>query len=310
MSTLGTKKVLVTGLTGSVGFPVATRLAAAGEEVWGLARFSAPGSRERLETAGVRCITGDLIEGDFSAVPDDFDYVLNFAVTHAPQFDTALAANAEGAGLLMSHCRQSTAFLHCSTTGVYQPDGHRAFTESDPLGDNHRQAGMVTYSITKIAAEAVVRATGRMLGLPVTIARLNVPYGDTWGWPRMHLDWMVAGSEIYVHSDAPTAYNPIHEDDIVAMIPKLLDVASVPATLVNWAGEETVGIEEWCRYMGEMIGIEPKLVPTDMTIPSVAVDVTRMRELIGRPTIGWHEGFRRLVEHSYPDRVQGGAHPA
>jgi hypothetical protein len=45
-------------------------------------------------------------------------------------------------------------------------------------------------------------------------------------------------------------------------------------------------------------------VRTDATIPSVAVDVTRMRELIGEPTVGWQDGFRRLVEASYPDRVQ------
>ncbi|MBO0731093.1 MAG: NAD(P)-dependent oxidoreductase [Acidimicrobiaceae bacterium] len=303
MTDLGGKKVLVTGLTGSVGYPVATRLARTGAEVWGLARFGAPGTRDRLEAAGVRCVTGDLIAGNFSNVPDDVDYVLNFAVTHAPDFETALATNAEGVGLLMGHCRKATAFLHCSTTGVYQPDGRKPFAENDALGDNHRPAGMVTYSISKIAAEAVVRSTGRLLEVPVTIARLNVPYGDTWGWPRMQLDWMLSGSEVYVHSDGPTVYNPIHEDDIVAMIPRLLDVASVPATLVNWAGEETVSIETWCAYMAEMVGIEPKLVPTPMTIPSVAVDITRMRSLIGSPTVGWRDGFRRLVECSYPDRV-------
>lgn len=297
------KKILVTGLTGSVGFPVAKRLAEEGNDVWGLARYSARGSWERVEGAGVHPMKGDLIEADFAEVPDDFDYVLNFAVLHAPDFATALAANAEGAGLLMGHCRKASAFLHCSTTGVYQPDGHRAFKEDDPLGDNHRAAGMTTYSISKIAAEAVVRATGRMLGVPTTIARLNVPYGDTWGWPRMHLDWMAAGSDIYVHSDAPSIYNPIHEDDIVATIPKLLEIASVPATIVNWGGSEVVSIEEWCAYMGGLTGLEPKFVQIEMTIPSVSVDLSLMRSLVGESKVGWREGFRRMVEASYPDRV-------
>ena len=303
MTELGGKKILVTGLTGSVGFPVARRLAAGGTEVWGLARYSAPGSRERVESAGVRCVVGDLIQGDFGDLPDDFDYVLNFAVSHPPDFDTALAANAEGAALLMGHCRKAQAFLHCSSTGVYQVNGHHPFAETDPLGDNHRAAGLVTYSISKIAGEAVARAAGRLLQVPVTIARLNVPYGDTWGWPRMHLDALVAGAEVYVHSDSPTVYNPIHEDDIVATLPRLLDIASVPATVVNWAGNDTVSIEEWCTSMGEMIGVQPKLVPTEMTIPSVAVDLTKMHSLVGETSVGWREGFRRLVEHSYPDRV-------
>ena len=297
-------RILVTGLTGQVGFPVARALAAAGNEVWGAARYGASGARERVEAAGVRAVTVDLIEADFSALPDDFDYVLNFAVTHVPDFGRALAANAEGAGLLMAHCRSARAFLHCSTTGVYQPDGHHAFAEDDPLGDNHRAAGMTSYSISKIAAEAVVRATGRLLGVPATIARLNVPYGDTWGWPRMMLDWMVAGSDLLVHSDAPSVYNPIHEDDIVGLVPGLLAAASVPATLVNWAGAETVGIEEWCAYMGAMIGVEPRFVASDMAIPSVATDITRMRELVGEPRVGWRDGFRRMVEASYPDLVK------
>lgn len=304
MSALTGQKILVTGLTGSVGFPVARRLAEAGNEVWGLARYGAEGSRERVEAAGVRPVTADLVEADFSGVPDDFDYVLNFAVLHAPDFGTALAANAEGAGLLMAHCRAARAFLHCSSTAVYQPNGHRAFTEDDALGDNHRPAGMVTYSISKIAAEAVVRAFGRHLGVPATIARLNVPYGDTWGWPRMMLDWMLAGSDVFVHTDAPTLYNPIHEDDIVATIPGLLDAAAVPATVVNWAGPETIGVEEWCAYMGRMVGVEPRFNASEFAIPSVATDITRMRSLVGDPKVGWKEGFRRLVEASYPDRVK------
>src|SRR5215475_3360988 len=113
MPELRGKKILITGLTGSVGFPVAQRLAADGSDVWGLARFTAPGSRERVINAGVRCVTADMIEASFSGVPDDFDYVLNFAVIHDPNFDTALAANAEGAALLMGHCRTARVFLHC-----------------------------------------------------------------------------------------------------------------------------------------------------------------------------------------------------
>ena len=303
------KKILVTGLTGSVAFPVAKRLAEEGNDVSGLARYTAKGSRQRVEAAGIHPVQADLIDADFSQVPDDFDYVLNFAVLHAPDFESALAANAEGAGLLMAHCRKASAFLHCSSTAVYQPDGHRAYKETDPLGDNHRSAGMTTYSISKIAAEAVVRTTSRLLNVPTTIARLNVPYGDTWGWPRMHLDWMAAGSDIYVHSDAPSVYNPIHEDDIVASIPKLLEIASVPPTVVNWGGSEAVSIEEWCTYMAEMTGLEPNFVPTEMTVPSVSVDLTLMRSLVGEPKVGWRDGLRRLAGASYPDRVKsaGGA---
>jgi len=304
MSELTGKRILITGLTGSVGFPIAKRLAAAGNEVFGGARFSSAKRRARVEEAGINCVQLDLIEADFSEVPDDVDYVVNFAVLHAPDFDTALAANAEGIGLLMAHCRKAKAVLHCSSTGVYEADDHRSFKETDPLGDNHRPAGLTTYSISKIAAEAVARHAARLWNLPTIIPRLNVPYGDTWGWPKMHVDMMLAGAEIPVHADAPSLYNPIHEDDIFGLIPALLGAASVPATIVNWAGPDTVSVEDWCAYVGAMTGTEPRFAPTPAAIPSVAIDTTRMRELVGPAQVGWKEGFRRMVEASYPDLVK------
>src|SRR5690606_23822191 len=95
-------------------------------------------------------------------------------------------ANGEGVGLLMSHCRAAKGFLHCSTTGVYQPNGHTPFTEESPLGDNHRVM-MPTYSISKIAGEVVARFACREFGVPTIITRLNTPYGDNGGWPYYHL---------------------------------------------------------------------------------------------------------------------------
>src|SRR5262249_33162836 len=123
-------KILVTGLTGQVARPIALDLAPR-NEVWGLARFSDAAKRQQLEDGGVRCLTLDLEAGDFSALPTDFDVVLHFAVSRSatPDFDRDLRANAEAAGLLLAHTRPRKAFFHCSTTGVYQADGHAVFTE-------------------------------------------------------------------------------------------------------------------------------------------------------------------------------------
>jgi UDP-glucuronate 4-epimerase len=68
--------------------------------------------------------------------------------------------NAEGVGLLMERYAGAAAYLHCSSTAVYQPAGSSPRKETDPLGDNHRGI-METYSITKIAAEAVARTMAR-----------------------------------------------------------------------------------------------------------------------------------------------------
>ena len=298
------QKILVTGPTGQVALPVSLALARE-NEVWGVARFNDAAARKRLEAAGVRCVAADLGAGDYRELPGDFDYVLNFAVAKSPDgnFEADLRGNGEAAGLLMSHCRRARAFLHCSTTGVYQPAGHHVFRETDPLGDNHRSI-MPTYSIAKIATEVVVRTMARELRLPITIARLCVPYGDNGGWPWYHLLMMRGGAAIPVHATRPSRYTPIHEDDIIASIPGLLRAASVPATIVNWGGQEHVSIEEWCEYLGELTGLEPRCEVNPQALDSVQVDTTRLVELVGPSKVSWKEGFRRMALARAPELLR------
>jgi nucleoside-diphosphate-sugar epimerase len=190
--------------------------------------------------------------------------------------------------------------LHCSSTAVYQPAGREPRQETDPLGDNHRNI-METYSITKIAGEAVARTMARAVGLPTTIARLNVPYGDRVGFPYFHFEMMRAGLPIELHPDRPNVYNPIHLDDIVAMVPGLLAAASVPATIVNWAGPETVGIEEWCSYMTELTGIEARYVENPAMIGSVVPDLSRLHSLVEPASVEWRHGLRRMIATRHAD---------
>jgi len=302
--TLAGKRILVTGVTGQVGFPVAKALAKE-NEVFGLARFGRAKDRAKVEAAGVVAVPADLYEGDLEGIPAALDYVLHFAVAKGgvPDFARDIAANAEGAGRLMTRCCEAEAFLHCSSAAVYAPAGHRALQEEDPLGDNHRNF-MPTYSLSKIATEAVVRFACRQLDLPTTIARFSVPYGDNGGWPYWHLMMMKQGQSIPVNTDAPNLYNPIHEDDYIRQIPGLLAAATTPATTVNWGGSEAVSVEEWCAYLTELTGIEHELNPQDYHLGSLCLDPTRMHALVGQTTVPWKEGIRRMVAARAPDLLK------
>jgi nucleoside-diphosphate-sugar epimerase len=298
---LNDTKILMTGATGMVGRPIAMELART-NEVWAVARFGDSQVRSTLEDAGVRTVRVDLLETDLPALPD-VDYVLNFAVSRTNDWGVDLDVNVDGLGALMYACRSAKAVLHCSTTAVYQEDGHRRFAENDPLGDNHRGGGEMfqTYSISKIAAEAMARSCARRLKLPTTIARLNVPYSDDGGWPAFLLEAMLAGVPVPVHEDSPSAYQPIHNDDMVATIPALLDAARTPATIVNWAGDEVSSIEEWCTYMAELTGLDATFAPTANTLSSVTCDLTRMHELVGHTQITWQDGLARMVKTRHPE---------
>jgi len=301
------QKILVTGPTGQVALPVTLALAES-NDVWGIARFSDAAARERLDVAGVTCAVHDIATDDFSELPDNFDYVLNFAVVKGTNddWDRDIAGNAEAVGLLMAHCKDAKAFLHCSSTAVYEHQGpEHPLKETDPLGDNHRVM-MPTYSLAKIAAEAVARTAAREHQLPTTIARLNVPYGDNGGWPYYHLLFMQGGAPITLHPEKPNRFNPIHEDDIIRQLPALLDAASVPATIVNWGGAPAT-IEEWCAYLGELTGLEPKFEETPDTIGSVTIDRTKMHELVGAATVDWRDGLKRMVHAKAPDLLKADA---
>jgi UDP-glucuronate 4-epimerase len=288
-------KIVVTGVTGQVAEPLACALAR-DNEVYGAARFKDSEARRRLEAAGVRCLAVDLLDGEPGSLPADADYVLNFAVTKTNDWDVDLQANSGGLAWLMEHHRNARAFLHCSSTAVYKPMGHHVFAETDPLGDNHGVWPFLqTYSICKIAAEATARWAARRFELPTTITRLSVPYGDRGGWPSVHLHMMSKGSAIPVHRDAPSVYHPLHEGDIARMVPALLAAASVPATVVNWGGDTPVSIEEWCTYLAGITGLDARFEPTEHTIDSVQLDLTRMHELAGPTAVDWKDGMRQMV---------------
>ena len=296
-------KILVTGPTGQVALPLTLSLAAA-NEVWGVARFSDADARRRLEDAGVTCAPADLSTADFAELPTDFDYVLNLAVTKGgdDDWDRDLAANGESIALLMGHTKPR-AFLHCSSTAVYQHQGPgHALVETDPLGDNHRVM-FPTYSLAKIAAEVVARAVAREHGVPTTIARLNVPYGDNGGWPGWHLEFMLAGAPIQLHPERPNLFDPIHDDDIARTLPGLLEAASVPATIVNWGGAPAA-LEDWCGLLGDLTGLEPKFEESAQALGSVHVDLTRMHELVGEAQVPLDDGIRRMVAARHPELLR------
>ncbi len=297
---LSGRRLVITGVTGQVATPLAMALAA-DNEVIGLARFSDGAAQERLEAAGVECHVVDLTRPDLSHIPTEVDHVLHFAVTKIGRWSKDLAANGEAVGDLMSHFRTAQSFLACSSTAVYRPNGGMPLAEGDPLGDHHGGV-MPTYSIAKIAGETMARFGARHWELPTTIARLNVPYGDDNGWPAFHLEMLLAGEPIDVHTDGGR-YNPIHHDDILALVPALLSVASVPATTVNLAGNEVVSIEEWCAALGGLVGVDPSFNSTEAALPSAVIDTTRQHELIGRCAVGWREGMERMVRTTHSERL-------
>jgi nucleoside-diphosphate-sugar epimerase len=212
---------------------------------------------------------------------------------------------------LLAHCRHAAAALVMGTGSVYgpNPDPWHLYTETDPLGDGHLPS-VPTYSISKIAEEAVARTCARLLNLPIVIARMNVAYGANGGLAIFHLDSVVTDRPIAVRWD-PAPYSPIFQDDINEQVEPILAAASVPATIVNWGGDEVVTVQEWSHYFGELTGRTPRLDlgPVPGSHRGNALDVSRRLALTGPCRTSWRQGMKAAYELRYPEGAFEGAVP-
>jgi UDP-glucuronate 4-epimerase len=297
------RKVLVTGATGRLGMPVCLSLAQ-DHEVWGAARFADQEGRERLEAGGVRTFRWDMTGGSLDGLPRDFTHVLHGAL-HADHddFEGSVAVACRSAGMVMEHCRAARSFLFVSSSAVYSrlEPGH-LHRETDPLGGTSTPAWGPAYAVSKLSAEGATRALSVALGLPATIARLSVQYGGTGGafrgrggMPGRFHRLITSGRPVPVRPSADDYCSPLHIDDIVRQVPLLWAVAAVPATVVNWGGDQAVSIRELTKLISDLAGLPVKLEKTDQAAGMVALDPGRRRDLIGYCTVDWRDGIDRLV---------------
>jgi nucleoside-diphosphate-sugar epimerase len=182
---------------------------------------------------------------------------------------------------------------------VYKPHPdhpNHAYAETDPLG------GLATYAevypVAKMTSESSVRATARMFNLPTTIARMNVGYSWTGhgGLPVMQYNTFKNGQPWLI----PIGYNnigsPISGVDIAAQAHKLLEVATVPARIVNWGGDDPVTDQEMGEFVAELTGVTASFVESPISFDSFWSDNTRREQLIGKCSVHWKDGARNTFE--------------
>lgn len=291
------QKILITGVTGDVVFPIARALAEQ-NQVWGLARFKQSGELESVQAAGITPVAVDLTECDLSGLPDDFSYLLHFAWMRAglEELEQAFRVNVEAAGLLLQHCRRAKAALVVSSQGVYSPndDPHRPYRETDPVGRG-ATAYAATSPATKLGLEAVARFCARAFDLPITIARLNTVLGHSNCYHANHVRAILRGDSITVPGE-PNLHSPIHTDDMIWQVEPLLQAATVPALITNWCGDEIIATRDACAIACEVTGMPAKLVVNE--VPGIPKgnpnDVTRRRSITGPCRVGFEDAYRKL----------------
>lgn len=302
------KKILITGGTGQVARPVAEALAP-DNEVWCLGRFGDLTARKALEEQGAHTFTWDMADGDLQDLPRDFTHVLHSAVHRGSRddFEATARINAVGTAQLMTHCATADAFLYVSSGVVYhRADRTHRYREGDPLGGT--APWLPTYPIAKLSAEGVVRGLAEALGLPSVIARLNIAYGPYGhgGVPMILFNEMRRGEPCAVPREGQNYCNLLHTDDVVRQVPLLWEAAQTPARVVNWGGDEEVGVTDLLEYMSALTGVPVQLDRNDYSRETAIFDHSTRRSLIGDCSVAWKTGIARTLAElfeEYQERI-------
>ena len=301
-------RLLMTGLTGQLAGSIAAILAPH-NEIYGLARYSKPGSKEAVEALGITPVVCDYTTGNFDGVPGDFDYVFHAAADVFPvDIETGLRQNAEGTGLLLNHLRSAQAWIYVSTSGVYwdNPDPWYSYKETDRCGGSTRINTRFAYGTSKFAGEAVARSLSRIHQVPLTIARMNWSYGKAsfGGMPVRVITRVAQGEPVPVNQDWEFVGCPIHEDDMAEHLEAFFDGAAVGGTVTNWGGDDAVSVEQVVPWVAGQLGTSYSFTTMDEIIAYPRnLDTARRTSLTGHCKVKWQDGFRRIIEERFPGRL-------
>ncbi len=298
------EKILITGATGAAALPVARYLAEK-NEVIGAARFTDAALRQELEDAGVRTARIDLEKNDLEAIPEDVSIILHYSYTRRPsgEFHDAIHVNSIAPGHVLKRCHRARAALIVSAATLYSihDDPFHAYREGDDIGFVRAPWGPSS-PVSKVTLESTARFCAEAFDLPTTIVRPSVPYGLTIDVTTLVLDSVALDRPVFAAHD-PHPYSLIHIDDMCEQIPALLQAASVPATILNWASDEVFTVQEMAELAGEILGKQPtyQISNADGVARGGVVDTTRVREVVGPCKRRFREEFARICEARKPD---------
>ena len=327
-----TQRILITGISGFIGFHTAEALAAAGHHIAGIdnlndyydtrlkeARF------KRLKDGGITVHVADLKDHDQTMAifsEEKPDLVINLAAQAGVRYSIEnplayLDSNLAGFMNVLEGCRHHDVkhLIYASSSSVYGANHTYPFSEDDTV--DHPVS---LYAATKKANEALAHSYAHLYGLPTTGLRFFTVYGP-WGRPDMayfsFTRKILAGEPIPIFNHGKMQRDFTYIDDIVKGIiglidkpaesnpewdPKNPDPASslAPWRLYNIGNNTPTELEHFITVLEDSIGVKAIRDYQPMQAGDVvrtAANITALQNRTGfSPSTSIEDGLPQFVE--------------
>ncbi|MFP3982638.1 MAG: NAD-dependent epimerase [Desulfurivibrionaceae bacterium] len=265
---MNTKKVLITGVAGFIGYFLARRLLTDSLEIVGIDNLNDyydPGlKRARLEglngREGFTFVKGDLadralVEKVFR--DHDFDVVVNLAAQAGVRYSlenphSYVDSNVTGFLNVLEGCRHGAVkhLVFASSSSVYGGNTRLPYSVHDKV--DHPVS---LYAATKKTDELMAHTYAHLYGIPATGLRFFTVYGP-WGRPDMayflFTRAILAGEPINVFNHGRMKRDFTYIDDIIEGVVRVMD--RIPQSDSSWDSEDPDPATSYCPYRIYNIG--------------------------------------------------------
>jgi UDP-glucuronate 4-epimerase len=306
--------ILVTGAAGFIGYHVAEKLCANGEEVVGIDNINAYYD-PTLKTARLKRLEGikgfsfqklDICDYDGLKVlfnRSRFDKICHLAAQAGVRYSITdpfayQKSNNEGFLNLIELARHGKIknFVYASSSSVYGSNTKLPFSESDRT-DNP----ISLYAATKKANELVAHCYSHLYGLPCSGLRFFTVYGP-WGRPDMALfkftRAIIADEPIDVYNNGDMKRNFTFIDDIVQGVILTLDNPK-PCEIYNIGNSRAEQLMDFIREIENNVGKKARINYLPMQpgdVPATVADIAKLQKLGYEPKTNIDTGIKRFVE--------------